>query len=310
MWIRLVLVPGLTDDLDDLAMTAEFAAGLGNVERVEVLPFHQMGRYKWERLGLNYTLENVEPPTWEAANRSAVFFGSSVSRRFSTRAGCGQVLLEQSPLLALFAAIGIGYAVGRISIAGSRSTLAPSCSRAWHSEPSRQAAPPALVSSIGLVMFLYGIGIHTDGSSLPAWLVKDCCGTRWGRGRFLGFGGRPGRWRRFRRVSRSHAGHVRRCTDEHSGVAGSYRRCRRPRAGHRIFGGLPDRHHRPHPLHIHVLAAREAEAGTSTGAACNRRDLLADGRHGTTVAEVTADLPLVCTSWPSAMDGRTGCPIP
>ena len=57
MWIRFVLVPGLTDDLDDLAKTAEFAAGLGNVERVEVLPFHQMGRYKWERLGLDYTLD-------------------------------------------------------------------------------------------------------------------------------------------------------------------------------------------------------------------------------------------------------------
>ena len=56
IWIRFVLVPGLTDDMDDLAKTAEFAAGLGNVERVEVLPFHQMGRFKWERLGLDYTL--------------------------------------------------------------------------------------------------------------------------------------------------------------------------------------------------------------------------------------------------------------
>jgi pyruvate formate lyase activating enzyme len=45
MWIRFVLVPGLTDDMDDLAKTAEFAAGLGNVERVEVLPFHQLGRF-------------------------------------------------------------------------------------------------------------------------------------------------------------------------------------------------------------------------------------------------------------------------
>ena len=66
MWIRFVLVPGLTDDMGDLAKTAEFAAGLGNVERVEVLPFHQMGRFKWERLGLDYTLGDVEPPTAEA----------------------------------------------------------------------------------------------------------------------------------------------------------------------------------------------------------------------------------------------------
>jgi pyruvate formate lyase activating enzyme len=67
IWIRFVLVPGLTDDRDDMAKSAAFAAGLGNVERVEVLPFHQMGRFKWERLGLDYTLEKVEPPTAEAA---------------------------------------------------------------------------------------------------------------------------------------------------------------------------------------------------------------------------------------------------
>jgi pyruvate formate lyase activating enzyme len=70
IWIRFVLVPGLTDDLDDLARTAEFAAGLGNVERVEVLPFHQLGKFKWERLGLDYTLKDVEPPTSDAAERA------------------------------------------------------------------------------------------------------------------------------------------------------------------------------------------------------------------------------------------------
>jgi len=70
MWIRFVLVPGLTDDMDDLAKTAAFAASLGNVERVEVLPFHQMGRFKWERLGLDYTLRDVEPPTPDAVERA------------------------------------------------------------------------------------------------------------------------------------------------------------------------------------------------------------------------------------------------
>jgi pyruvate formate lyase activating enzyme len=74
MWIRFVLVPGLTDDLADLAKTAEFAASLGNVERVEVLPFHQMGRYKWERLGLKYALGHVEPPTAELAERACDVF--------------------------------------------------------------------------------------------------------------------------------------------------------------------------------------------------------------------------------------------
>ena len=82
MWIRFVLVPGLTDDLADLAKTAEFAAGLGTVERVEVLPFHQMGRYKWERLGLTYALGAVEPPTAEAAERACEVFRKAGLKAF------------------------------------------------------------------------------------------------------------------------------------------------------------------------------------------------------------------------------------
>jgi pyruvate formate lyase activating enzyme len=58
-------VPGLTDDPKDVASIAKFAANLGTVERVEVLPFHQMGRFKWEKLGLDYTLADVKPPTAE-----------------------------------------------------------------------------------------------------------------------------------------------------------------------------------------------------------------------------------------------------
>ena len=56
-------MPGLTDDLEDIAKIAEFAAGLGNVERVDVLPFHQMGRYKWKNLGIDYKLQDIEPPS-------------------------------------------------------------------------------------------------------------------------------------------------------------------------------------------------------------------------------------------------------
>jgi len=63
IWVRFVLVPGLTDDAQDLEEIAKFAAGLGNVERLEVLPFHQMGRYKWKELGINYTLEKTEAPS-------------------------------------------------------------------------------------------------------------------------------------------------------------------------------------------------------------------------------------------------------
>jgi pyruvate formate lyase activating enzyme len=70
IWIRFVLVPGLTDDMDDLAKSAAFAASLGNVERVEVLPFHQMGRYKWERLKREYTLRDTQPPSAAAVEQA------------------------------------------------------------------------------------------------------------------------------------------------------------------------------------------------------------------------------------------------
>jgi pyruvate formate lyase activating enzyme len=69
IWLRYVLVPELTDDVDDINHTARFAAGLGNVARVDVLPFHQMGRYKWKKLGINYTLDNVSAPSPELVER-------------------------------------------------------------------------------------------------------------------------------------------------------------------------------------------------------------------------------------------------
>jgi len=65
MWLRYVLVPGLTDIPEEMEAVADFAASLGVVERVEILPFHQMGRYKWERLKLDYKLDQTDPPTGE-----------------------------------------------------------------------------------------------------------------------------------------------------------------------------------------------------------------------------------------------------
>ena len=65
IWLRYVLVPGLTDDENDINQIAMFAARLGSVARVDVLPFHQMGRYKWKKLGLDYALDEVPAaPPW------------------------------------------------------------------------------------------------------------------------------------------------------------------------------------------------------------------------------------------------------
>jgi pyruvate formate lyase activating enzyme len=65
VWIRFVIVPGWTDDLEEAGRMADFAAGLGNVERVDVLPFHQLGRFKWEQLGMEYQLRDAQPPSRE-----------------------------------------------------------------------------------------------------------------------------------------------------------------------------------------------------------------------------------------------------
>ncbi|OKL54899.1 pyruvate formate-lyase 1-activating enzyme [Bowdeniella nasicola] len=65
MWIRFVLVPGLTDAPENVERVADQVARWGSVHRVEVLPFHQMGRDKWASLGLDYQLSDTEPPSAE-----------------------------------------------------------------------------------------------------------------------------------------------------------------------------------------------------------------------------------------------------
>ncbi len=75
IWIRYVLVPHLTDAVENVDAVADYVAELqqrgpgGVVERVEVLPFHQMGRDKWHQLGITYPLEDTEPPSAELTER-------------------------------------------------------------------------------------------------------------------------------------------------------------------------------------------------------------------------------------------------
>jgi pyruvate formate lyase activating enzyme len=74
VWLRYVLVPGWTDDPEEIAQLAGFTAGLGNVERVDVLPLHQMGAFKWKQLGIEYKLQDVEPPSKEIVERACAPF--------------------------------------------------------------------------------------------------------------------------------------------------------------------------------------------------------------------------------------------
>jgi pyruvate formate lyase activating enzyme len=77
MWLRYVLVPGLTDLPEEMEQIARFGASLGVVERAEILPFHQLGQYKWERLGLNYALASTQPPPRNSVTRAIEIFGAA-----------------------------------------------------------------------------------------------------------------------------------------------------------------------------------------------------------------------------------------
>jgi len=70
MWIRHVLVPGRTDDWKDLTALGQFLGTLNGVERLEILPYHRMGIYKWEQLGKPYELEGIGAPSDKEVERA------------------------------------------------------------------------------------------------------------------------------------------------------------------------------------------------------------------------------------------------
>ena len=70
VWIRQVLVPGITDHEEDLLQLKDFLTTLKNVKKVEILPYHDLGRFKWENLGCNYELEDVPNATTEDVARA------------------------------------------------------------------------------------------------------------------------------------------------------------------------------------------------------------------------------------------------
>lgn len=76
MWIRHVLVPYRTDYDDDLINLRKFIDTLSSVERVEVLPYHTMGRYKWDELGIKYQLDGIDSPTQERIENAKRILGA------------------------------------------------------------------------------------------------------------------------------------------------------------------------------------------------------------------------------------------
>lgn len=75
VWIRHVLVPGISDKDEYLHRLRAFIDTLRNVKRVEVLPYHTLGAYKWKELGIPYTLEGVDPPTKERVKNAEEILG-------------------------------------------------------------------------------------------------------------------------------------------------------------------------------------------------------------------------------------------
>lgn len=75
MWIRQVLIPEYTDDENDLKKLKSFIDSLKTVEKVEVLPYHKMGEYKWKSLGLEYPLKNVREPNESEIEKAKKILG-------------------------------------------------------------------------------------------------------------------------------------------------------------------------------------------------------------------------------------------
>lgn len=69
MWIRQVIIPTITDGKEDLLKLKEFIESLSNVEKVELLKYHNMGKFKWEQMGYKYDLEGIPNATDEDVNK-------------------------------------------------------------------------------------------------------------------------------------------------------------------------------------------------------------------------------------------------
>ena len=75
IWIRQVIIPGITDDKEDLLNLKNFIASLKTVKNVELLPYHNLGKHKWEQLGFEYKLKDVRPANSEDIKRAKEILG-------------------------------------------------------------------------------------------------------------------------------------------------------------------------------------------------------------------------------------------
>lgn len=76
MWLRHVIVPGLTDNWTDLEGLAKYLSNFDNIDQIEILPFHKMGEYKWENLGYDYKLKDTLEPSDDLIEKIIKLFKS------------------------------------------------------------------------------------------------------------------------------------------------------------------------------------------------------------------------------------------
>ena len=79
VWIRHVLIPGITDKDEYLEQLSDFLSTLSNIERIDVLPYHTLGVYKYEKLGIAYPLEGIVPPTSERVAHATAILQRALS---------------------------------------------------------------------------------------------------------------------------------------------------------------------------------------------------------------------------------------
>ena len=77
VWIRQVLLPTYTDDKFDLLNLRKFIESLNNVEKIEILPYHNLGKFKWEEIGDTYELDSINPPSTEEIEQAKNILGIS-----------------------------------------------------------------------------------------------------------------------------------------------------------------------------------------------------------------------------------------
>ena len=268
VWVRYVLVPGLTDDPANVEGVAKFVAPMKNVEWVEVLPFHQLGAFKWKELGLEYSARRhaagaarARRPRARAVPRRRL--QRAIRRATGTTAWKSiQTLLEQQPLMALFLTIAIGYLVGRDQHQGvfprrRRGAVRRARDGLVRAEvgagaDGRDARPRALPLRRGRPVrqaVLHRPDQRRGPQGEPDRVDRRAGGRRGEPPVREGDEPRP----------RVRARAVRRFGDQHADAAGGDRDARQRRSGGGLFGLVSVRRGRADPVPLHRVHDPEAE---------------------------------------------------